>query len=222
LAGGNFHPDYCSFTWCHQPSWWHGQFAQRSFDLLVDLATARDRARLRCLKNDFASAWLEPCPASALGLSLLAEEFVILCKWWLGVNIIPTSAATCASCFDVTDCFGDHALSCRKSGFYQRHQSIAEVLVHLAEAAGFTVIPGIPLPDGLKPADVMLSHWKAGGPLAIDVSIVHPLAPSIPFQTVETGSGRANDAEAKKDQKYDNSLAAVQLQFKPFVLTTFS
>jgi hypothetical protein len=91
----------------------------------------------------------------------------------------------------------------------------------LSEAAGFTVIPGIPLSDGLKPADVMLSHWKAGGPLAIDVSVVHPLAPSIPFQSVETGAGRANDAEVKKHLKYDNSLAAVHLQFKPFILTTF-
>jgi len=208
----NGYPDFCAFRW------WNSHFAERKFNLLVDQSAARDRARLRCIKSDSASSWLEPCPASALGLSLVPAEFVVLCKWWLGISIVPPAQVVCPSCGDAADCWGDHFLCCKQAGFYLRHNTIAQLVSHMAEAAGFVVLPGVQIYDDLRPADIMLSFWKGGRPLAIDISVCHPLAPSKPIQAIDNGVARASEVEDEKHHHYDPHVAAAHLQFTPFVL----
>ena len=41
--------------------WWTDKLARRAFQQLVDVSTARDRARLRCEMDPLVTCWLEPC-----------------------------------------------------------------------------------------------------------------------------------------------------------------
>ena len=59
------------------------------------------------------------------------------------------------------------------------------------------------------------------GPCAIDVSIVHPLAPSVASHSVETGREAVDAMERVKHSKYDRCCNESNVLFAPFVLSTF-
>ena len=138
--------------------------------LLVGSSTARNRARLRCIADSFASP---TCPTEALGLRLNREEVIVLLKWWLGLSVIPASDSLgCPSCRAALDSFGDHLCCCRKGGFYQRHSAIVGLLWHRCRAQGLLVALEVAVSDSLRPADLLTSHWKGSKPLAVDVTVV--------------------------------------------------
>ena len=69
--------------------------------------------------------------------------------------------------------------------------------------------------------DILLPHWQGGGPCAIDVSIVHPLAPSTPCCAVKNGSKAVDAMERVKHSKYGQCCNESNVSFIPFVLSTF-
>ena len=216
LAATGFHHDFCSL------SWWGQQLAVRARDMLFDQSHGRDRARLRCTSDTCAGAWLDPCPTEALGLRLTHAEYSILLKWWLGINLLALgSIHTCSSCGDTMDAFGDHLLCCKKGGLIQRHTTICKQLWHMSTAAGLHATCEVSLNGRTRPADILLSHWRGGGPCAIDVAVVHPLAPSIPCHAVKSGLESVNAMERVKHNKYDEGCRQSSVVFSPFVLSTF-
>jgi len=70
------------------------------------------------------------------------------------------------------DIFGDHAMSCKKSGFGERHfstqsffcQVLSQARIREVDIAG----------NGRRPADVLLRAWDGRRDLAVDLTIVHP------------------------------------------------
>ena len=143
-------------------------------------------------------------------------------KWWLGVSLTtPSVSATCPSCGDALDSFGDHLLCCRKGGFYQRHTAVVRQLWHMCTAAGLTASCEVSFDGSTRPADLLVPHWKGGGPLANDVSVVHPLAPSQDAQAVRSGTEYQDRVEKSKSRKYAEACAQSNVQFSPFVLSTF-
>ena len=98
------------------------------------------------------------CPSGYLNLQLTPTEFVVLLKWWLGLPLAPTeTVATCPQCGEVQDCFGDHALCCKRGGMYQRHNAVVDVLCEWAAAAGISFERSVAM-GGLIPADVLLGR----------------------------------------------------------------
>ena len=191
---------------------WSQKIHDFNHDILVNSSSARDRARLRCISGDSAGVWLEPCPIASCGLSFTPAEFSILSRWWLGLNLVPVCTTPyCTSCGDAMDAFGDHALCCKKAGMIERHTHVVQFFWHLATAAGLHVDVEVRAGDNLRPADLLLSHWKGGGPLAVDVSISHPLAPSRSVAAVLSGNDSANEAERDKHTKYDSVCQAAHL-----------
>ena len=103
--------------------------------------------------------------------------------------------------------FGDHALGCASCGRYARHNALREVLCEELRKAGFSVtveerVPHTEPPDRppglqpaercLRPADILVQSFRAGKPLAIDVTVIHPLRTSSsaragPFSVERTG-----------------------------------
>ena len=212
----SLHPIFCSLTW------WSAQIHQRAWDQMMDEASARDRARIRCIGGANASQWLEPCPSEALGLHFTTGEFSILLKWWLGQPLLPvTEQHICRSCGEPQDVYGDHMLSCRKAGLIQRHTAIVQQLWHQSTAAGIQAVPEVSLDGRTRAADLLLSHWKGGGPCALDVAVVHPLAPSLPARSVKTGMEAIDHMVHVKVTKYGQSCNESKVSFLPFVLSTF-
>ena len=215
LNGTAFHLDYCSLRW------WTEQIYKHDKDNLRDQSSGRDCARLACLSAN-SLAWLNACPTAALGLRLQPSEFSVLNKLYLGEPVLPQSVTlNCELCADSMDAYGDHLLCCRKSGFIQRHQTVAKQLWHMCTAAGFNATCEVSVSGRSRPADILLPHWQGGGPCAIDVSIVHPLAPSTSCHAVKTGREAVEAMERVKHSKYDQCCNESNVTLIPFVLSTF-
>jgi len=90
--------------------------------------------------------------------------------------LLPADCAgrPCLLCGGPVDVFGDHAMSCKKSGFGDRHlgtktfffQVLTQSLVphdHKVDIAG----------NGCRPANILLKAWDGRRDLAVDLTIVH-------------------------------------------------
>ena len=57
--------------------------------------------------------------------------------------------------------------------------------------------------------------------MAVDVAVVHPLAPSIAFTTVKSGLEAVEKKAEAKTAHYASQCAESNIEFSPFVLSTF-
>jgi len=110
-----------------------------------------------------------------LCLGLCANYSTIL-KWHLGVPLLPADCAgrPCPLCGGPLDIFGDHAVSCNKSGFGNGH---------LDNQPFFCVITQARIPhdrevdiarNGRRPVYILLKAWGWMRDLAVDTTIVLP------------------------------------------------
>jgi len=73
------------------------------------------------------------------------------------------------------DIFGDHAVSCRRSGFGDRHLGTQSLFCLVITQARIPHDREVDIDgDGRRPADVLLRAWDGGRDLAVDLTIVHP------------------------------------------------
>ena len=112
-------------------------------------------------------------------------------------------------------------LSYRRGGFHVRHAALRTYIWHLTVAAGHHAACEVVVGGSQRPADVLLGCWIGAGPLAVDVSVVHPLAPSVPFQSVQGGEVALKRVKELKIAKYAEVCQSSNMNFTPFVLTTF-
>ncbi|GAV06471.1 hypothetical protein RvY_16455 [Ramazzottius varieornatus] len=78
---------------------------------------------------------------------------------------------------------------------------------------------GIPRDDGLRPDRKTIIPWKNGKELVWDVTVVDTLAKSYVGKTSEKVGAAAEDAEERKNQKYQG--IASQYLFVPLGFETF-
>ena len=105
------------------------------------------------------------------------------------------------------DSLGDHALTCASAGLYRCHNRVRDTLFHLAQKAGWAPELEVSLPAlPERPADI-LCRATFGKPLAIDVSITHPLRLS---SNTATRGEVAAAAEASEKRKRAASQAACE------------
>jgi len=73
------------------------------------------------------------------------------------------------------DIFGDHAVSCKKSGFGDRHLGTQSFLCQVLTQARIPHDREVDIAgNGRRPADVLLRAWDGRRDLAVDLTIVHP------------------------------------------------
>ena len=99
------------------------------------------------------------------------------------------------------DVAGDHALSCPSNGTYRRHNHLLDRLFGLSQLAGWApeieqAIPG----SRDRPADLLLFFVIIVGPrpLAVDVTVSHPVRFSAASAVREGRSSAASEAERAK------------------------
>ena len=96
------------------------------------------------------------------------------------------------------DAFGDHAVGCHSCGLYARHNVVRDALAKECELAGERTRIEQELPGRVdRPADVFVVERDEADPLAVDVSIVHPLHLSS-LKAVVTPGETAEQAEKAK------------------------
>ena len=148
----------------------------------------------------------------------------VLLRWWLGLPLTATSdsdgiRACFPFCAEAMDSYGDHLLCCNKAEFYTRHQAVVHCLTAFLAAAGLRVANEVQVEGRERPADIFVDRWSTADPAAIDVTVTHPLAPSLGLN-IRSAKSVAAAKEKQKVAKYAHLIRDKRLNF-PAAFTTF-
>jgi len=94
----------------------------------------------------------------------------------LGVPLLPADCAgrPCHLCGGPVDVFGDHAVSCKKSGFGDRHLGIQTVICKVLTLYRVPHDREVDIAgNGRRPADILLKAWDRRRDIVVDLTIVH-------------------------------------------------
>ena len=202
-----------------QSQGWQQRISAQLYKTWKQKGSQRDNCR-KALQTPNSAAWLNATPSSYHGTRFGHNDYRLALQWWLGLPILHTMdvGSTCVKCGACLDAWGDHAVTCRANGLTLRHTTIQDWLLSTARAAGIACTKEAALPDGTRPADALFHTWRGGKPLAVDLTVVHPLRPSEPRPTPENMRGLLNREEQAKVTKYQATCDAVGWSFAPLVL----
>jgi hypothetical protein len=207
---------------CTQKYWANRLYALRR-RALVNIASSRDTVRLSFQEGHGATSWLTVPPAPALGNACPPSQFRLLLRWFLGMPILEEELAgkPCPLCGDPVDIFGDHAVSCDKGNKYRRHFAIQDWLIHLLQSHGIACARErmIDPASRLRPADIFIPNWSIEGDMALDVTIRHPLPPSLFPATISSANDLLQRADTDKRALYIKRCApGMAANFNPWFL----
>ena len=220
LAEGHL-PNPVEGKWL-QMKFWSSHVHNKDFDDLLAQSVGRNIVRLQCQKNSNSGAWLNAVPSKALGLELSPATCRVVWRWWLGELLYGAcnESVVCPFCRGCADCYGDHILCCDKAEFTTRHEAVVSQLTHFLQAAGLSIQNNVGVGGRERPADILVTRWTDNEPVAVDVTITHPLAPHLGVnQTLARAALRA--MKRQKIAKYSPLLQNANLNFVPFPVTTF-
>ena len=108
--------------------WWACECVKARKDSLASKGTVRDQVRLQSQTGPVATGWLQVLPNRQLGTVLLDQEFRSLCRWWLGIPLLPEGVTlpACPLCREALDPFGDHFVVCKSNGTTARHNALRD------------------------------------------------------------------------------------------------
>ena len=105
-----------------------------------------------------------------------------------------------------------------RNGIASRHSDLQQWLLDSLHIAGIPASREAALPNGSRPADILIHHWHSGKPLAIDLTIGHPLRLSCPNPTPATALAFLSQEESRKSRKYDDTCKQAGWDFAPLVV----
>ena len=82
------------------------------------------------------------------------------------------------------DPFGDHLVSCKQNLPVARHNALRDALADALKSRGLSCAKEEAVGGARRPADLALPNFDRRGPLAIDLVVHHPLAPSATRATI--------------------------------------
>jgi len=104
----------------------------------------------------------------------------------------------CPLCGGPVDVFGDHSVSCKKSGFGDRHLGTKNVFCQVLTQSRAPHDLEVDIAgNGRRPADILLKEWDGRRDLVVDLIIVHPN----PVAGRPLRGGAATFLKDKGDQK---------------------
>jgi len=157
--------------------WWSSRVTQAKAAALLEVAAGRDVPRLEAQLAGKAGGLLSAPPVAGQGLCLTGAHYSILLKWHLGVPLLPADCAgsPCPLCGGPVDGSGDHAVSCKKSGFGDRHLGTQTFFCQVLTQSRLPRDREVDIAgNGGRPADILLKAWDGRRDLAVDLTIVHP------------------------------------------------
>ena len=202
--------------WCDQSSWttlWNSiradKFSREAVERLSSLQ------KLQAVQN--GGLWLQALPKTQDWQQFSPQEWQSLLRARIGLPLYPENSS-CVACGQCLDPYGDHAQCCAGSGLYRRHNRVRDAVWRLAKVAGWDPILEAHLPNSLvRPGDILL-RAKGPRPVAIDVTVVHPMRPSGPPALRNNPHTAAEAAEKLKTAKMQDECNRVGWVFKPFGL----
>lgn len=186
----------------------------------------RNKGRLRAVNGHDAGVFFNCMPCKALHLDVPPAHFRIIVRWWLGMNLYP-STHSCPRCGHSCDLQGYHSLTCKYGGdLGVRHNALRNVVLLAAHGAALgpraeqAVIPG----SQTRPADLL---FTAGSRTTVcDFAVTHPLQDNFVDALIcprrkAPASYAADKYAEKKDAMYKQSVEDAGYTFSPCVVDSF-
>jgi hypothetical protein len=194
--------------------WWSTGVVDAKRTALPEGSPLRDKCRLSLQGMPHSSAWLGLTTNKGMLDRMSGSEFQLCLRWWLGIPVLPsTQPVECPQCGGVADIFGDHFLCCKKALITKRHHHLRDTLAGLLREGGFATQVEVTIGDRQRPADVSVQGFESR-PMAIDVTISHPLQPS-EARDVDLVKRHLSEREERKMNKYVAATARAGWVFHP-------
>ena len=200
--------------------WWTARLHTAHRLELAAVATGRDVPRIESIVAGGGGRWMDALPLAAAGTVIRPTEYQSLLRWHLGLPVLPLEAAgaPCAACGSPIDVFGDHAVKCARTGFTLRHLGVQNYLCQVLSAAHVAHNREVAVGTaGDRPADIMLTRWSGGQDMAVDLTIVHPLAAGTRPQGGSAARVFAQAAEGKR-RRYRSLCESEGVGFSAWVM----
>ena len=196
---------------------------RHQFESLIESGSLVEKARLTSLAEPHAGDWILAQPLKDLGLAFSPNEYHMLVKWRLGLNLFPEKA-TCGSCPSETlDQFGQHALTCKRGpGICRRHNTLHDCIAEYCRRAQLnpTLEAGSGYLNQTRPADILLPTWNLGRYAALDVTVVNPLNNSNIEGAIIPGL-ITEEAADRKHRNNDAKCRELGWECTPIVVSTY-
>ena len=183
-------------------------------------ADSWEQQRLISLSASHATAWTT---GSNPWVTMSPTEFRYGLKWILGVALVD-NPTRCVACSTVQDCYGRHAVTCRRSGAITRcHNLLRDVTKAIAISAGYTVLSEQTIPNNpaFRPADILILNWKEAKPLALDFTVSTPAITSEGDLEAKIAASLLDKACEKKVRHYRQACEQDGWLFQPFAVDVF-
>jgi len=157
------------------------------------------------------------------GLCLAGANYSTLLKWHLGVALLPADCAgrPCPLCGGPVDIFGDHAVSCKMSGFGERYLGTQSFFCQVLTQARIPHDLEVDIAgDGRRSADVLLRAGDGRRDLAVDLTIVHP-NPGTGWPLRGSAATFLKDKGEQKNRENADSCGRMGVDFSPMVFDTW-
>ena len=178
------------------------------------MGTARDQVRLISQEGPVASAWISALPSRAANTILPDSDFRNLCRYWLGVPLLPDGKVQqCPLCGEPVDPFGDHMVNCAKNGRTRRHNAMRDCWSSLLTNAAISHVREAVSRTGQRPADILLLSWDKGRDIAVDFTVTSPLTSDCYPLTHEGARRHLKNAEELKYSQERQTLSATSMQW---------
>ena len=132
-----------------------------------------------CLPEWRSGHWVAPgAPKRALGSVIPDTDFRSLCRWWLGMPLLPEGVTLppCPLCQAPLDPFGDHFVVCKWNGLTRRHNALRDEWARVLSQAHIPWRKEIPTTGGDRPDDLLLVGFTKGKDMSLDITIMSPTA----------------------------------------------
>ena len=197
---------------------------EHSFHELEETCTLAEKVKLTSLTEPHNGDWIRAQPSEALGLGLSPNEFNVLTKWRLGLEIFPSNQ-TCPLCPNETlDQFAQHALTCKRGpDVCRRHNGLRNSIADYCRRAQLNPIleAGAGFRDQTRPADVLVPTWNLGKDAALDITVVNPLNDTNIDGAIAIRGSAAAAAASRKHGNNDAKCRKLGWECLPMVVTCY-
>jgi hypothetical protein len=197
---------------------------ESSFNEFFASCSIMDKARMLALQNSTQGLMFDVPLDKVRGFVLSNHDLRFFISSRLGLSNICNDGDICPKCNAVMDPEGYHIAVCSTgTSVVHRHNALRDLVREFCSKAVLNPAKENECESStLIPADIYLPRGgSAGIPLALDITVIHPLQVAIlPKSSVESGRACAF-AEEKKHKKYDITCDMDNIDFIPLAVEFF-
>lgn len=193
---------------------------KKNFTQLFESSSSKSKARINaCIGKQGSLVFNAPLSA-ARGFKLSPQEFNSFISSRMGLANLCEEDEICPLCNTLMDKEGYHMAVCKRGGStIQRHNSIRDIIFEHCQKASWNPKLEIACINNSNnnsiPADIYIPKSP---PIALDVTVVHPLADKYLNKSSKISDGANILAELGKNQKYQQICKDSNVKFIPLSL----